>query len=32
MKKHKIKKQLEWYSFIILSLVTLVILVYVPMI
>lgn len=32
MKKHKIKKQLEWYSFIILSLITLIVLVYIPMI
>lgn len=32
MKKHKIKKQLEWYSFIILSLLTLIVLVYIPMI
>lgn len=32
MKKHKMKKQLEWYSFIILSLITLIVLVYIPMI
>ena len=29
--KHKLKKQLEWYSFIIIPLITLVVLVYVPM-
>jgi multiple sugar transport system permease protein len=29
--KHKLKKQLEWYSFIIIPLVTLLVLVYVPM-